>query len=79
MKILCIKDITYRDSQTGELEKNKSFSDGRIYEAYPFRAKTQLYANDNTETMRCLGLLNEDGTLKDDDGWFDGHFKVIFR
>jgi hypothetical protein len=79
MKILCINDIICRDNQTGELDKEKSFLKGKIYETYPFRGKTQLYANDDTGSMHCLGWLDENGTLKDDDGWFEEYFKVIFR
>lgn len=79
MKILCIKDVITRDYQTGKLDKDKSFTKDNIYETYPFRGKTELYANDDTNTMHCLSDLNEDGTLKDEDSWFEEHFKVIFK
>lgn len=79
MKILCIKDIISRSTQMGELEKEKFFSKGNIYETYPFKMKTQLYANDDTESMHCLGWLDEDGTLEDENGWFQEHFKVISK
>lgn len=79
MKILCIKDVFCKDSQTDISAIKKSFSEGKIYTTYPFKGQTMLYANDDTETMHCLGSLNENGTLNDEKGWFREHFRVIFK